>query len=521
MGIRNWHQIKRSQGQVKVIGSRVVGESLTVEAMAGWIITAVQWLRDGVAIDGATGTSYSLTTADEGAVVYPLVTGYSAVSVIVAAGAPAATELTPFTVGTLCFGVASLDAYVYGTATQQTYAERMWSDDGETVDVVCDAVSGSTIGDWQTNILPVLLARSGTENLVVVLSNPLGNDTTNAVSTYGRADAAPESYWTSRIAVLADGVAQLQAAGIRVIVGNNSYRNYGLDDSCRADEDKGARFVNRTHLEPWIQANMPECWDSAAGQPMLNAYGYIWNLGNWFFNTDDQTHPNIMGIQALRRYNHSVVSAMAAGNIPPAITQRGWPDAGDASTDVVRTVVGFGSAATLDLMPSGINHAVVAAASTVNTYITFPATMVDADGAASPVKIHSYGWYSVNATGRGNDGDETVSLTNDALLSGAASLGSASNNNKGFIEFGGLTPFGRYKVRAAASASTGSQVKTSWVYVNSYTDYQECEPKTVLPEDYLEFDAIADSIGFIHLLVLTASGSVAGYLSGAEVESAA
>lgn len=427
--------------------------------------------------------------------------------------------IDPFTVGTLDFAVASLDAYVYNTSTQQLYAERMWSDEGKTVDVICDGISGSNIGAWQTNILPVILNRAGTANMVVVLSNPLGNDTTEAVSLYGRADAAPASYWESRINILANGVAQLKALGFKVIVGNNSYRNYGLDDSCRADEDKGAHYVNRMYIEPWIKANMPECWNSAADQPMLNAYNYIWNLGNWFFSSGDQTHPNTVGIQALRRYNHQIVSQMSRGIVPYAFTKRTWPDLGILSADVLRTVVAFGGDSTLSLLPANINKALVTANSTNNSYIDFTDTMLNSTGGGSPVKMYSYGWYSFNATGRGNTGDSSISLTNNYLLKGAAGLGSSSSNNRGFLEVGGLTPFGKYKIRLAASASTGAQVKTSWNYVNNFDTYQICEPKTVLPSGYMEFDAVADSVGFIHILVLTPSGSVAAYLSGLEVES--
>ena len=197
--------------------------------------------------------------------------------------------ISPFSIGTLDFAMASLDARPYA-ATYLPYAKRMFTADGSAVDVICDALSGATMATWTSSALPNILARSATPNVVVSLANPLGNDVSNAVATYGRATDAPASYWTNVMALLANGVAQLKAAGFKVIVGNTSYRNYGLNNSCRTDEDKGAHYANRVYLEPWIKANMPECWNNAADRPMLDHYNYIWNLGDWALDPSDGVH---------------------------------------------------------------------------------------------------------------------------------------------------------------------------------------------------------------------------------------
>ena len=71
--------------------------------------------------------------------------------------------LVPFTIGTLDFAMASLDARPYA-ATYLPYAERMFAADGSIVDVICDALSGATMATWNSSALPKILARSATPN---------------------------------------------------------------------------------------------------------------------------------------------------------------------------------------------------------------------------------------------------------------------------------------------------------------------------------------------------------------------
>ncbi|GAA4493482.1 hypothetical protein GCM10023095_03820 [Pseudaeromonas paramecii] len=498
----------------------MVGESLAVEAMAGFIITAVQWMRDGVAIAGETGMSYQLTVADEGSIVYPLVTGYSPVSAPVPNSGVIQQELVPFSIGTLDFAMASLDANPYGTA-YLSHAERMFEYDGETVDVICDASSGADMSYWHTNVLPNILARTATPDLVVSLANPLGNDTSNAVAQYGRADAAPVSHWTNAMSLLADGVAQLKAAGFKVIVGNTSYRNYGLDNSCRTDEDKGAQYANRIYLEPWIKANLPECWNIAADRPMLDHYNYTWNIADWAVLPGDGVHHTEIGKSAIRRYNYEIITAMSRGDIPVVIEKRTWPDVGLPSSDIAETIFGIGGSSTLNSLPTNINKGLITASAVINTLVAFPAQCVDTSGQSSPVKPRAYGWYGYNSNGRGNTGDATTSLTNNFLLKGLAFIDNNFARNVGVIELGGLTPFGRYKVRYQASASVSATVgdKVSRVRCNSWATYQDHVSDEADPSAFLEFTAHADALGYIYLLVTLADGATLAYVSGVSVAS--
>jgi len=516
MGIRNWLQLKGRQEQVKITGKRVKGEALTVSADPGFTVTAIQWMRNDVAIEGATETTYLLTAADVGTIIYPLLTGYKSENITVIDSESSIPDPVGFTIGTLCFGMASLDKYLYDTSTKRSWTEHMFSAAGEDVSLAIDAVSGRAIGDWYTKTLPVILARAGTENLVVVLANPLGNDITNAFGTYGRADAAPASYWTTRIELIADGVAQLQAAGFKVIVGNNSYRNYGLNDSCRADENIGSRFVDETYLHPWIKENMPECWDASIDRPILDVYNYVWGLGNWFFDDSDYTHPNNVGIAALRRFNFERIYAMSKGQIPDPVVKRTWPELGVSTTDVSETLFGFGSLTTLGNMPANINR-VVAPTTTGNIILTYPDLIVDTAGNQSPIKVNAIAWNSFFTTGRGNTGDTSVSLTNHDLLKGNIYLGAGT----AWIEINGLTPYGKYKVCVAGSAVVGSGAKIGNYGANTYPLLDVIDAEYVLPADFLVLEAIADPIGYIYLTVTTQSTSTSSYVSGISVESMA
>ena len=141
-----------------------------------------------------------------GATPFKLSGAYTAVTQYIKSGGVyssiGAQTLVPFTIGTLDFAMASLDSRPYSTL-YQPYAKRMFAADGSTVDVICDALSGANMTTWTNNVLPNILARSATPNVVVSLANPLGNDVSTAVSTYGRAADAPSSYWINVMSLLA------------------------------------------------------------------------------------------------------------------------------------------------------------------------------------------------------------------------------------------------------------------------------------------------------------------------------
>jgi hypothetical protein len=62
---------------VSVTGNFVVGGTLVAQLAAGWAATSFQWTRNGVPISGATGASYSVTSADAGTSINCIAIGLS------------------------------------------------------------------------------------------------------------------------------------------------------------------------------------------------------------------------------------------------------------------------------------------------------------------------------------------------------------------------------------------------------------------------------------------------------------
>ncbi|MGJ8512956.1 hypothetical protein ACSFCC_11630, partial [Glaesserella parasuis] len=57
---------QRGSNPASVKGSTTAGQVLSVSLAQGWTASAVQWLRDGVAIPGATGNTYTTKQNDQG-----------------------------------------------------------------------------------------------------------------------------------------------------------------------------------------------------------------------------------------------------------------------------------------------------------------------------------------------------------------------------------------------------------------------------------------------------------------------
>lgn len=433
-------------------------------------------------------------------------------------------NLTPFTLGTIDFAVASLDAYAYDN-NHISHGGDLYREVNPSATVVKDAIAGYAIQAWSDTILPTILARSATANLVVVLASPLGNDTTNSINDYGSPSGMsdPTAFWNAKLAILASGVAQLKAAGFKVIVGNNTYRRYNLDSSRRTNEDLGSEYVNKNFLEPWIKTNMPECWNTNADRPMLDVYRFTWNLGDWIFKTDDQVHLTDLGYAHLRRYVAKVVTTMSLGNVPSAITKIPYASLGVANgitgTAINEHIWCTGATAAQTSLPTGINKAYITAAAT-NAKLYIPSQVVDVTGANSSVTLTGHGWYASASSGRGNTGDTSVSLTNNTLLTNCIYLTTTGGRTQGFIEIGGLTPNGKYTIKYQASASVSATVgdKVSDVYV--YGQTQQHIADEALPTGYLTFNTVADGVGYVHMLVTLASGATAGYLSGVSISNA-
>lgn len=55
--------------RVAIAGNTTVGSVLTATLRPGWLAESYQWTRDGVAIAGATASTYTLQAADNGTVI--------------------------------------------------------------------------------------------------------------------------------------------------------------------------------------------------------------------------------------------------------------------------------------------------------------------------------------------------------------------------------------------------------------------------------------------------------------------
>jgi hypothetical protein len=416
--------------------------------------------------------------------------------------------IEPFAVGTLSFATTSLDVYMLATGGT-TYMARALADAGLTgVTVREDATEGYTVAQIRSSMATLIPAMSALTNPVVVFNGIFANDCNTAKSSYGRVDAAPAAFWETRMADLQWIHDQCEAAGIRTLWGNVSWINYDLDNSCRADEDKGSAYVNRVWLEPWIKTNKPDQWDAASDRPMLDFYTATWNAADWAFV--DYIHPNTIGRQYWRRVNIDRISKMAQGIVPTPLQKLAWPIVA-APYNQDPFITAFGNATSAAALPSAFNS-FVATGSAAN--VVPPAVVKDLSGnVIAGAFVRLYGQQNGNAEGRGNTGDASLTITNDKLLKG-----NCYNNSTVWVEIGGLAPDSLVTVRVNASYKATATVG-DWVgnvSANSPTSQQHVNDEA-LPSGFLAFQTRTDSFGSIHIVSTKEATAAYSCISGVEV----
>lgn len=127
-----------------VQGTAAVGKTLTVTSgsySVGGVSTAYQWLRDGAAITGATGTQYTVTAADYQAKLSVMVTaskpGYTTVTTTTAATAAVAAGTFTVTTKPVVQGTAAVGKTL--TVTSGSYSVSgvstayQWLHDGKVI----------------------------------------------------------------------------------------------------------------------------------------------------------------------------------------------------------------------------------------------------------------------------------------------------------------------------------------------------------------------------------------------------
>jgi len=173
-------------GTVSISGTAAVGQTLTAAAGTWGPVPTLTyaWLRDGVAISGATATAYTVVSADLGTKLTVTVTGtlagYTTASATSAATATVAsgafTTTTPTVNGTMQVG-STLNV-VPGTWTPAPTFTYQWYRDGV-------AISGATASTYT-----LVAADQGTKVTVVVTGNATGYATTSVASVAGASVAA-------------------------------------------------------------------------------------------------------------------------------------------------------------------------------------------------------------------------------------------------------------------------------------------------------------------------------------------
>lgn len=459
-----------------------------------------------------------------GATQFKLSGAYTAVTQYIKSGGVyssiGAQTLVPFTIGNLSFAVASIDSFTYeGGGT--VYAERQMASKGIITKVYNDGLGGTTVDTWLNTRVPLLISsHSGQAAWVTVLNNPLGNDITNAFNSYGAVNLSPDSIWITALDKLDRGIKKLQAAGSLVIIGNNSYRNYGVDNRCRTNEDLGSKYINDKFLHPYIKDNFPGCWNFSHDVPFLDNYTYSWNIADWMLI--DMTHPTSPGKSAWRRFNSEIISKMSAGIVPQFMEKKPWPLSSSNTNDLPsNVVVAFGSDSAA---PPNVNKLTRLAVSTtkVDTLFKEPLLYVDVNGVARALTVNVYGATNTNTTGRGNAGDVSSSITNNVLLKQFAYITTSGTNFTGplFVEIGGLTPYGEYTIAINTSASYTATAgdKVTALRANTKTAVNHISDEA-LPINYVTITTAADSMGYVYVTADEAPGSAFAYINCLQIKS--
>ena len=520
MAIRTFKNGERPSGADSRLATRTTrlphGIQFQLSPPSGVVVDSVQWKADGANIVGGDrSTSPIIDNAYAGKDIS--VTYVSSASKLVykvpESGIEMGQQVLPvFDIGVISFNVASLDVGI-GAGGTIGWMNDIFLDEGHVCTARVDGVAGRDSAGVLAALPALLTTLSALQNPVIVFASIFGNDVSNAFNTYGRADAAPVSYWTERLNTLNQIAVLCEAAGVRPIFGNDSYRNYGLDNRCRTDQDIGSGFVNRMYLEPWIKARYPEQWDFVANRPILDEYRWSWAIADWTYT--DHIHLSGTGYHMRRRFLASRIGKMAKGVMPQPISLVPWPVVPQSLVHE-RVLYSFSNQTAANSIPAVFNKSVSTGSGTSNR--VHPAIIRDVNGIAIPGGfVRHFGAQNGLGDGRGNGSDNSPSLTNAELLKGSFYTGGAGNM---YTELGGFPPNSavRVKFNSSAAYTATADDRVTEVYASGSSVPKTQISDMAAPSEILVFEALTDPLGVVTITTRRATGGTNAFISGLEVK---
>lgn len=298
--------------------------------------------------------------------------------------------------------------------------------------------------------------------------------------------------------------------GWHVVMGASTASWGGSEDFTNPDpatpvDDKGTYDYERDLKVPIAQEYIPAyVQNDEYGVPWLasDSYNRTRNFTNAYRDILDQTDFTHSGMWFRAMHLKTMIETAvltSLGQLPNPVTKRDYnttyPKA--SATDMV-----FGFNRDVNVATSNANINWVTVDNDNFTGDLFLDSVIKTDGAAaSGVKLYTY-VDVVDKSGLGNQSnptDDTASLTNNALLSGALGNGKGYYTRTFYVLVEGLEPFRRYEMSVAASNSANKS-RISYYFLhdgNATEDIITIDPTAANPEsNIVTREFLSDSDGF-------------------------
>jgi len=369
---------------------------------------------------------------------------------------------------------------------QTTRAEQFFAERGLSVNVIAETQSGASSGTYVTNMSNAVVTHAALEDVLVVIHGS-GND----VTTNRPYATASQSTLDNIDANMRATIQTALDAGWVVNYGGCTWRNY-------ADvppDSNGSEPFNNNLFYPIIQDLTPNAWNAAKSAPMIDYYNFT-KLNSGLLSGD--------GVHPVSSSGDYGFAGFVCNQLSKDILS--IPDANYAGkTFVIGTNTYVNNSG--DRVNGNINNGFILN-STVTNF-----SMVDTNG----ITVNNLGFVLegtnvlANTEGRGNSGDTSNSLTNDALLSRSVYTSDDSIVN---CQFSGL-PVGATGVLSitASRDTTATDRRAEYTY-DGVT--KELDAAAVTPE-IITFNFTVDADGKIPFTWKRKTGDAFAYFSGAQI----